>query len=265
MKDKVKKKVKGSAVALGCLAALTTTTTYEGGFEENFENVNFSNFSNETDIVHGKLIKEYCNIYSLDYELVYSIIKDATNNFEMLNSQYVGLYSTGCSNIKFESVDALLLALVSDVYNYSTYYGYSLEEITSINDISLMLDYNSVIDKFAEITNTDPLLIYSVCDYHTNFNSDLFLSYNNPNFFHNGDVDEDGYSMTLKFFPSVEAGFAELSLDILKNKIDDQYNIDAIISSGFSFLSDNSIDYQKYIDGFNELYNENFSNFKGSR
>lgn len=189
----------------------------------------------EEQVMHEeeqKLIQHYADVYSLDYDIVYSIISEMTNEFtdeEYVNNNKIGQSTMKNKYVNCETKDtAMLIAVRNIYYNYSNY-GYSFNEISTGVKHSSDLTYEQQIAKYADVVGVDKNLVYAITRLETGFDSNLFLNNHNP----------AGIIFNGKWasFPSFEAGFIEINLEILKYNLNGKHTI-AEIGQSYAPTSD---------------------------
>lgn len=167
--------------------------------------------------------KLYCDIYGLDYEKVYQILSNITDDFK--DEEYLSNYVIGDSMLKkryiiCDSKEMAFLIAIRNIYYDPSRYGYPNDDLrTGIEYIS-NLDYSHQISYVCNVVGIDAALSYAICESECSFNSPMFLNKNNPA----GIKFDSGFAT----FPSKTAGFIEQSLVLLKYKIDGLTTIESI-------------------------------------
>lgn len=161
-----------------------------------------------------KYIALYCDIYSLNYEKVYQILSNITDDFK--DENYINNYVIGDSMMKNKYVvctskEMAILIAIRNLYFNPTLYNSPYEDLKSEKEYITELSYSKQIAYIANVLGLDPALSYSICKAESNFNSPMFLNKNNP-----GGIK---FGTTFATFPSKTAGFIEQSLILLSYKI----------------------------------------------
>ena len=197
-------------------------------------------------------IKEYSDIYGLDYEKVYQILSDITDNFK--DENYVNNYVIGNSKLNGRLVIchskemAILLAL-RNIYFYPEQYGYSSFELKTNTPYKSDLDYAKQIAHASNVLDVDPVLNYAICKLKSNFNSPMFLVKHNPN-----NIRLSGNYVT---FPSPMAGFIEEAIQLLESKLDGKNPLQEIKNDlEFNGISEFTSIYQYVMKNYTDIFGE---------
>lgn len=170
-----------------------------------------------------QLIKHYCNIYSLNYDIVYDIISQWTNNFtdsEYVNNNKIGNSTMKNKYVECNSKDLAILIAVRNIFYLHNDYGYTTDQITSNTNYQSELSYEAQIAKYSDTIGIDKFLTYSVCKNESNFDNSNFKDMNNPA--------NIAFSGNTASFPTTEAGFIEIGLELLKTNMNGNYSIQDI-------------------------------------
>ena len=149
-----------------------------------------TNYSNELEVstlktnneldYRQELLKEYCAIYQIDYDIVYNRLCELTNNFtsyEYLDGRIPGVTFKKVE-AKFDTDEALLLAYARCCEQMPEQVGLTDNIDTGIQYVT-NLTYEQQISKFADIFDVDKCLIYAIIRSETGFSSDLSDENNN--------------------------------------------------------------------------------------
>lgn len=165
----------------------------------------------ENEKTEEALIKYYSDVYSLDYNIVYNIISDLTNEFtdeNYINNNVIGDSTMKNKYVDCESKDLAILIAVRNIFYLHDNYGYSADEIKTTVEFESGLSYSAQIAKSCDVIGVDKCMAYAISDYSCDFENEDFNSNNNPA--------SITFSSELASFPSKEAGFIELGLELLK-------------------------------------------------
>lgn len=192
---------------------------------------NYSHDEEETEVSEIKynradIIKHLCDIYQVDYNVVYNKLKEITNNFtsdEYLDGCISGVTCKG-TDVHANNEEELLTYAVRAIKQIPERFGLD-------NSIRIHNGYNSGDDYYAQISDVcellglDRNLMYAIVRSETSFNSDLFENCNNPAGLRSVDGNSDWWR-----FETKEEGFLEFGMELLKYYRligEDPANIDA--------------------------------------
>lgn len=125
------------------------------------------------DTYEQALIREYCAVYQIDYDIVYDKLCELTDNFtsaEYLSGTISGITFKGEQAV-FENQDALLLAAVRCCDQ--TPGELNLTNIETNKAYETDLTFAQQIKKYADIFEVDECLMYAIIKSETNFGSNL--------------------------------------------------------------------------------------------
>ncbi|MCI9233733.1 MAG: hypothetical protein HFH08_03945 [Bacilli bacterium] len=187
-------------------------TLFGGDIELTPKEPSFSLHQIEQSYIHL-----YSDIYGLNFEKVYQILSDITDDFK--NEAYITNNVIHHSKLDGQIVicnskEMAILLAVRDIYFYPERYGYTSEELKTGIPYKTELKLASQIFYVSNVLEVDPALTYAICQAHGNFNHPMFLLKNNPN---NMKLDD-----TFSYYPSTMAGFIEKALEVLKCKMSGQ-------------------------------------------
>lgn len=160
--------------------------------------------------VNGDLIREICNIYHVNYDVVYPFIKGISDNFssqQYLNGTLNGVTCKG-QEVCASSDRELLIYTVRTIKQLPQQIGISTEGLYG-GDYQSGSDFANQISKVATDLGINRCLMYAIVQSETSFNSDLFLNSNNP-------AGIKGVDGSWWVFDTKEEGFYELGMEILK-------------------------------------------------
>lgn len=161
-----------------------------------------------------KYIKLYTDIYGIDYQKVYNKLAEMTNDFtdeNYLNQFIIGESKLKGLDVQCESKEMALLIAIRGMYMLPENYGFQSGELMTGLEYESELDNTHQIAYVSRVLGIDPALNYAICRAECGFNSEMFLTMNNPS-----GIRFDGEWAR---FPSRTAGFIEQACELLKYKI----------------------------------------------
>ncbi len=167
-------------------------------------------------------VKKYCDIYQVNFDIVYNKLVELTNNFtdtNYLNGYILGVTCKG-QEVYANSEEELILYFVRCVKQIPSQLGINSSNLYINNGYHSANDYAALIGYYNRLLGTDPILSYAIVQSETSWDSDLFLESNNP-----AGLRTDGKWWT---FSTKEEGFIELALEILKYNRKGAYTIEEI-------------------------------------
>lgn len=156
-------------------------------------------------------IKDICNIYQLNYDVVYSNLVQLTNDFtsdNYLNGHIDGVTCKGV-DVYANSEEELLVYTIRCMKQLPSQLGVRTDGLYVKNGYNSGTNYYEQLNKVANVLGVDRCLLYAIVNAESSFNSDLFLNANNPA----GIKGNDG---NWWFFDTKEEGFFELGMELLK-------------------------------------------------
>lgn len=164
----------------------------------------------EQNQVNGDIIRELCDIYHVNFDVVYPFIKSITNDFT--SEQFVSgcLEGVTCKGeqVVANSDKELLIYTVRAIKQLPFQVGISTDGLYNNSGYQSSTDYLSQISKAALDLGVNRCLMYAIVQAETSFNSDLFVGSNNP-----AGIRTDGHWWV---FDTKEEGFYELGMELLK-------------------------------------------------
>lgn len=156
-------------------------------------------------------IKEACNIYQLDYELVYKFLVELTENFSSLDFLEGRLPNLSCKGmeVKAKSEYELYIYACRILKQDPGRWSINTDGLYINNGYTSGTDYCTLIEKVAEVIGVDKHLMYAIVQTETGFKSDLFLEGNNPAGLKNNQGD-------FWYFDNLEEGLYEFAMEIKK-------------------------------------------------
>ena len=165
------------------------------------------------------IIRYYSNIYCLNYDRVYELLRRITSNFN--SKEYKAGIINGLKydnkDIEANSEEELLLFFIRSLKINPGQFGLYKEDIIYERDYEYDDNYLAIISKLSNLLHVDRCLIAAIVQQSTGFDSEQFNELNNPALLKAGNE-------YIKF-SSKEEGFIELCLEakkiLEKNKIEE--------------------------------------------
>lgn len=158
-----------------------------------------------------KLIDHFSDIYHVDSDVVYNRLVELTDNFSsedyLVNFHIAGV-TCKSQEVYASTEEELLFYAVRCISYLPDQMGVSQETLFVDNGYTSGTDYMQQVSEAARITGVDRCLLYAICRTECGFNSDMFMTINNP-----AGLKLDGVDWE---FPTTEAGFLETCLEIIK-------------------------------------------------
>lgn len=191
-----------------------------------------------------KIIKKYCAIYQVDYEIVYKKIADLTDNFtsvEYINGTIPGI-TLKKEPVNFANPETLLLAAVRCCKQTPAFLGLSCIDIEDpyVTDENIL----DQISYYSELFQVDKKMVYAILRSECSFGSDFTDATNNlPS------IKFDG-----KFakFDNITQSIIELCTEIYKFNKQGLYTVDEIGPS-YAPIEDNN---ENWIPNVKASYSE---------
>lgn len=230
---------------------------YDNSIE--YDDYNITNTAETVMKIEGKeenkrefYIKKYCDIYHVNYNVVYEVLNKLTNNFS--NYDYLENYTINGVTCKGDKVYAsceeeLLLYAIRCIKQTPSKLGIVADELYLSNDYISGVDYEKQISYFSDLFGIDKCLVYAIIRAETSFNSELFLTCNNPA----GLRANDGWWK----FDTKEEGIIELCLEILKYQKMGAYTVSEI-GSIHAPLSDGNYEWVSNVEQIKNWAEENY-------
>lgn len=164
----------------------------------------------EEEYERMQFIDQLCNIYQVDYDIVYQKLNDLTEGFcsyDYLNGSIDGVVCKG-TKVQAASKEELLICAVRCIKQIPNSLGVDDENLYIVNGYNSGTNYCEQISWISDVLGVDKKLIYAIVVSETSFNSDLFNSVNNPAGLKNNEA--------WWVFDTKEEGFIELCLEVRK-------------------------------------------------
>lgn len=176
----------------------------------------------EEDSIQKEWVRKYCDIYQVNFNIVYNRLVELTDNFTNEN------YLNGCipgvtckqEPVYASSEEELILYFVRCAKQLPSQLGIEKENLYIQNGYQSPLEYGHSIGHFGNVLGVDPFLMYAIVQSETSWNSPLFMDSNNP-----AGLQNNGNWWT---FSTKEEGFIELALEILKYNRKGAFTIEEI-------------------------------------
>lgn len=161
--------------------------------------------------VRQQLVRKYCNIYQINYDVVYNRLVELTDNFTSQNFKDGYIEGVTCKGevIYAKSEEELFLYFCRCAKQLPDNIGIDTSNLYIDNDYKSTNTYGEDINYYSNLLNEDPILIYAIVQAETSFNSELFIKYNNPAGIRFG-------GPSFEHFSTKEEGFIEFILEVKK-------------------------------------------------
>lgn len=159
----------------------------------------------------SQLIRHICDIYQVDYDIVYNKLIALTDDFtseQYLNGYIPGVVCKG-EEVVAQSEEELLIYAIRCMKQLPDLLSVPTNGLYIHNDYDSGTDYYAQIDKVASVLGLNRCLLYAIVQSECGFDSELFRSNNNPAGLKNSSGDWWNFS-------TKEEGFLELGLEVLK-------------------------------------------------
>lgn len=199
---------------------------YDYPFQRNIENSyvkdKIKNNIIEEEPIQKNLIKFFCEkVYGLNFEIVYNLACDLTNNFT--SNEYLETLNPGFStdNKKTNNIEHGIITFVRHIYQKPKDFNLNKDDIIDtrfINDEKG--NEESKVKYYCDIYGIDPVLTLAI-QYQESYyggkkySSNAYIKYNNP-----AGLISPGEPNKLWKFPSPDAGIIEHIVQLKKNYID---------------------------------------------
>ena len=125
----------------------------------------------------------FCNVYHIDFNVVYSQLKVLTNNFtseDYLNNHHIQGVTCKGEEVYANNEEELLLLYARCCKQVPSKVGLSKEGLYVNVDFEDSMNYFQNIYYCSQLIGVDPCLVYGIIMSESGFNSDLFNNHNNP-------------------------------------------------------------------------------------
>lgn len=175
--------------------------------EKNVDSSSVEEMENSRD----SLIHHICDIYQVNYDIIYNKLVELTDNFtsEQFLSGYIpGVVCKG-EEVVAQNEEGLFVYAIRCMKQLPDSLGVNINGLYIHNDYDSGTDYYAQIDNVASVLGLNRCLLYAIVQSECGFDSELFHSYNNPAGIKNSRG--DWWSFSTK-----EEGFYELGMEVLK-------------------------------------------------
>lgn len=170
--------------------------------------------SEDVDILalEKELIKKYCEVYSVNYDIVYNKISELTDNFTSTDYLSGTIPGVTCKGVQVQSDDKekLLLLTVRNMKQKPEDFSFTSVQINvpvknprlgvenATSKEVIVDEYHEKIAHYANIFNLDKCMIHGIVQCETGYDSKRFVENHNPaglcmdGSFRNFDSDEEG-------------------------------------------------------------------------
>jgi len=169
-----------------------------------------SDVSNEARRV--ETIRHLCNIYQVDYQTIYNKLKEISNNFTSPGylEGHLDLVTCKGYDVYANSEDELLMYAIRAMKQDPGRFGLN-ESIHIHNGYDSGTDYYKQISDICEVLGLDRNLMYAIVNAETSFNSELFMTINNPAGLRGVNGVDPWW-----VFENKEEGFIEFGMELVK-------------------------------------------------
>lgn len=158
-----------------------------------------------------QLIQSICNIYQVNYDVVYQRLVELTDNFS--NDAYLSGSIPGvtCKGVQVQasSEEELLVYAIRCMKQLPQQLCVDTTNLYVHNGYTSGTDYTTQLSHVADVLGVDRCLLYAIVQSESGFDSDIFNDKNNPA----GIKAPDG---SWWVFDTKEEGFFELGMEVLK-------------------------------------------------
>ncbi len=157
-----------------------------------------------------QLIRDICNIYQVNYDVVYNRICELSDDFS--NDDYLNgmlpIVTCKGANVIADTEEELLIYMIRKMKHVPEEMGIDVTNLYINNGYTSGDEYCEQIENVSRILGVDKCLMYAIVQSECGFNSELFNEFNNP----------AGMRLNGEWwhFDTKEEGFFELGMEILK-------------------------------------------------
>lgn len=214
-----------------------------------------------------EIIRKYCDIYNVNYDIVYDLLVNMTDNFssdDFYEGRIDGIRCKG-ADVEADSDEELLIYAIRHIKQLPEEFGLNKDDLYVDSNYDDNKDYFAEIKYYSRVFGLDECLIAAIVQSETGFDSDLFNNINNPAGLR---VSKDEWWA----FDNKAQGFIELCLEIRKyySKIGYSHfevndDIIALIGDEHAPKEDNNIywlgnvisNYHMYVEHYAEYFSIN--------
>lgn len=209
------------------------------------------------------IIKKYCDIYNLNYDLVYEFLANMTDNFssdDFYEGRIDGIRCKG-EEVEADSNEELLIYAIRHIKQIPEDFDISIDDLYEDSGYVDNSDYFAEIKYYSRVFGLDECLVAAIVQSETGFDSDLFNDYNNPAGLK---ASRDEWWN----FDNKAQGFIELCLEIRKYYSQIGYShfevnddIIALIGDKHAPLSDNNPYWVSNVISNYHMYQDDYSEY----
>ena len=209
------------------------------------------------------IIKKYCDIYNLNYDLVYELLANMTDNFssdDFYEGRIDGIRCKG-EEVEADSNEELLIYAIRHIKQIPEDFDISIDDLYEDSGYVDNSDYFDEIKYYSRVFGLDECLVAAIVQSETGFDSDLFNDYNNPAGLK--ESKDEWWN-----FDNKAQGFIELCLEIRKYYSQIGYShfevnddIIALIGDKHAPLSDNNPYWVSNVISNYHMYQDDYSEY----
>lgn len=156
-------------------------------------------------------IRSLCNIYQLNYDVVYNFLEKKTDSFSDPGYLEGRMSDVTCKGMQIDarSEEEMLVYMIRIIKQDPTRWGIDTSNLYIRNGYASGTDYCEQIEHVSNVLGVDKYLMYAIVQSECGFRSELFINGNNPG----GIMNNNG---SFWRFDTKEEGFYELGMEIIK-------------------------------------------------
>ena len=157
------------------------------------------------------LIKKICDIYQINYDVVYKVIEELTDNFSSLGYLEGKIEGVSCKgfDVIATSDEELFVYMARIIKQDPGRWNVDTSNLYIDNGYSSGTNYCEQIEHVSDVLGIDKYLMYAITQSECGFSSELFIGSCNP-----GGIKNDSGDWWI--FDTTEEGFYELGMELLK-------------------------------------------------
>ena len=207
-------------IVVSLVGALNYFTEKSDNYIDTFEEPIFVIESNELkrdvilnvdDVNRKELIKKICDIYQVNYDVVYKVIEKITENFSSIGYLEGKIDGVSCKgeDVVAKTDEELFIYIIRVIKQDPSRWSIDTSNLYINNGYDSGDDYCNQIEYVSNVLGVDKHLMYAIVQSECGFDSQVFNELNNPG----GIKNNDGNWWK---FDTKEEGFLELGMEILK-------------------------------------------------
>ena len=156
-------------------------------------------------------IRSLCNIYQLNYDVVYNFLEKKTDSFSDPGYLEGRMSDVTCKGMQIDarSEEEMLVYMIRIIKQDPARWGIDTSNLYIRNGYASGTDYCEQIEHVSNVLGVDKYLMYAIVQSECGFSSELFINDNNPG----GIMNNNG---SFWRFDTKEEGFYELGMEIIK-------------------------------------------------